>query len=292
MKYRELLNIGSNKLKEAQIVDFSNDGWLLMEHIFGINRSSYFMKMEDTILDQLKIEKFLQAIEKRSTHYPLQYIIGKWIFMGMEFLVNKDVLIPRQDTECLVEKTIDIIKTTYENKKIKVLDMCTGSGCIGISICKSCENTEVTCVDLSKEALKIAKENAKNILNQSQNERLKIIQSDLFENVNDEFDVIVSNPPYIKTKDIDELMEEVKLYEPKQALDGHSDGLFFYEKITREAIKYLTPQSFILYEIGCSQGKEVMDILNKNKFENIELVKDLAGLDRIVVGKKIKIIIN
>lgn len=289
MKYYEVLEEGKKILKKENISESDNDAWLLMEHVFEITRSKYFINQKEEA-DKLLTQKYFEAISKRAEHYPLQYILGKWYFMGMEFLVNENVLIPRQDTECLVEKVIEIAKKNYAGKTIKILDMCTGSGCIAVSLCKLIDNCCVTAVDLSEQALETAQKNAKlNICldDEEIDSRIKFINSDLYAELpqGDKFDIIVSNPPYIPTKIIEGLMEEVRMYEPAMALDGSEDGLAFYRRITENSNLYLKSGGFLAYEIGCEQGMEVSGIMIRNNFEDIEVIKDLCGLDRVVCGK-------
>ena len=199
--------------------------------------------------------------------------------MGLDFKVNEDVLIPRQDTELLVENAITYIKSVKGN--VDVLDMCTGSGCIAISIVRLCENAKVTAVDFSEKALVVAKEN--NALNKAD---VTFFQSDLFENVEKQYDVIVSNPPYIKTEEIESLMDEVRIHEPMMALDGDCDGLKFYKKIAKEGRQHLRSNGIIFFEIGYDQGQTVPAILEENGYKDIKVYKDLSGNDRVVTAGK------
>ena len=199
--------------------------------------------------------------------------------MGLDFKVNEDVLIPRQDTELLVENAITYIKSVKGD--VDVLDMCTGSGCIAISIDRLCENAKVTAVDFSGKALVVAKEN--NALNKA---NVTFFQSDLFENVEKQYDVIVSNPPYIKTEEIESLMDEVRIHEPMMALDGDCDGLKFYKKIAKEGRQYLRSNGIIFFEIGYDQGQTVPAILEENGYKDIKVYKDLSGNDRVVTAGK------
>lgn len=285
MKYAELVKQGQLNLFKAGINDHDYDAWILVEKICRISRTEYFAKMQEEVPDDIK-EEFFKAIKKRTTHYPLQYIVGEWEFMGLPFKVNENVLIPRQDTELLVEKTINVINEDFNTEKseIKVLDMCTGSGCIAISIADMVPNIKVTAVDLSVNALKIAKKNAD--LNKVTN--ISFINSDLFDKVRGKYSIIVSNPPYIKSKEVDKLMPEVRDYEPRMALDGDDDGLKFYKKIISECDKYLENDGSILFEIGYDQAEQVKQLLQKNGFADIEVLKDLSGNDRVVTGKRRK----
>lgn len=285
MKYAELVKQGQIKLFKAGINNADFDAWVLVEKICGISRTEYFVKMHDEVSEDI-VTSYFEAIDKRITHYPLQYIVGEWEFMGIPFKVNENVLIPRQDTEILVEKALEIIGSEFEKikGKISVMDMCTGSGCIGISVAKKCQNTSVTCVDISKAALEVAKENGK--LNGVKN--ILFIESDLFENVNGKFNVIISNPPYITSAEIKKLMPEVKDFEPHLALDGDSDGLKFYKLIINQSKEYLNENGYILFEIGCDQGEQVKKLLFEKGYTDIEVLKDLGGNDRVVIGKRRK----
>lgn len=285
MTYKELLSHGEQILKESNVLDFSIDAFSLFEYVFGISRARYFIICNEMISDEEKLKEYLEMITLRSNRIPLQHITNTQEFMGLSFYVDENVLCPRQDTECLVELALSIIsKNEFEKDCINVLDMCTGSGCIAVSI-KTLGDKEMcmTAVDLSISALDVAKRNA--ISNKSD---ISFIHSNLFDNVdNIGYDMIVSNPPYIKTKDIEELMDEVKQHEPLMALDGYEDGLYFYRMITDKATEYLNQGGYLLYEIGFDQGEEVKTILLENGFDDIEIIKDLAGLDRIVKGRKI-----
>ena len=282
MKYREILLAGEEKLASENIADSKNDAWLLFEHIFQIPRHRYFLLSFDDCEDEKLIEAYFEAIEVRANHIPLQHITKTQDFMGMTFKVNEHVLIPRQDTEVLVEKALSVMKAGD-----KVLDMCTGSGCIAISIAKL-KKVDLTAVDISREALNIARENATNL----EASNVTFIESNLFEKIKEDstsnickkYDIIVSNPPYIKSLDIEELMVEVKEHEPRLALDGDEDGLKFYRAITKEAKDFLKTGGYLLYEIGCDQGDDLRMIMAENGFTDIEIIKDLAGLDRVCIG--------
>lgn len=273
MTFREAIVYGEEKLNQAGIVDAKTDAWLLLTFVCKIDRTYYYVHMdEDLSVEQA--EEFESVLNKRAEHVPLQYITGEQEFMGLTFHVNDAVLIPRQDTETLVEEALKIIRPG-----MKVLDMCTGSGCILISILKNVVDVEGFGYDISKQAINVAKENAK--LNDV---AATFERSDLFDNVVDKFDVIVSNPPYIPTAEIAELMPEVAMYEPFKALDGKEDGLHFYRKIIAECREYLTDTGVILFEIGYNQGEAVSELLEKAGFTSVRVVKDLAGNDRVVIG--------
>lgn len=273
MTYSEAFALGEKALRLANIVDAKNDAWLLLEMVCKIDRTFYFMHKDDEIgADEIK--EYELVIKKRAERIPLQYITGEQNFMGLNFYVNSNVLIPRQDTETLVEEALKIVKPG-----MKVLDMCTGSGCIIISIIYNVPEAKGYGVDISKQALLVAKENAK------QNQVPIIFErSDLFEKVEEKFDVIVSNPPYIRSDVIPTLMPEVARFEPLLALDGTADGLEFYRRIINDSKKYLKENGHILFEIGNDQGKDVSDMLIFAGFEDVKVIKDLAGNDRVVTG--------
>ena len=213
-------------------------------------------------------------VEERAKRIPLQHLTKEQEFMGLSFEVNEHVLIPRQDTEVLVETVLEDLE-----ENMRVLDICTGSGCILISLLKIMRGVKGVGVDISEEALEVARRNA-----QKHDTEAVFIQSDLFENVEGTYDVIVSNPPYIKTEEIEKLEEEVKLHDPMLALDGKEDGLYFYRKIIKESRKYLKRNGKLYFEIGNTQGEEVKTLMEEEGFANVKIKKDLAGLDRVVCG--------
>lgn len=274
MKYREAMQEGEKILQEAGIVDAKNDAWLLLAMVCKVDHTYYYMHMEEELMSEQQ-DEYRVVIRKRAEHVPLQYITGEQEFMGLPFKVNSNVLIPRQDTETLVEEALKVIRPG-----MKVLDMCTGSGCILISILKNVLNVEGVGCDISKQALIVAKENAK--LN---NVVATFERSDLFDHVTETFDVIVSNPPYIRTEEIAMLMPEVCQFEPVGALDGKEDGLFFYRKMIAESSKYLNPNGVILFEIGYDQGQDVSLMLKEAGYQDVQIVKDLAQNDRVVIGR-------
>lgn len=273
MTYREAFALGEEKLNMVGIVDARNDAWLLMTFVCKIDRTFYYSHMDEDI----PVEQFAEyenVLAKRAEHIPLQYITGEQDFMGLPFHVNEAVLIPRQDTETLVEEALKVVRPG-----MKVLDMCTGSGCIIISILKNVVDVEGFGYDISKQAINVAKENAKlNGVN------VTFEKSDLFDMVTETFDVIVSNPPYIPTDVIAGLMPEVAVYEPFGALDGKEDGLHFYRRIVNECKAYLKPEGLLLFEIGHDQGGSVPALMEEAGFKDVRVVKDLAGNDRVVIG--------
>lgn len=273
---RDIINKAQNTLEAAGIADSQVDSWLLAEFVFGITRAKYYANMQMTV-DGKSAEKYNELVNQRAGHIPLQHLVGTQEFMGLTFKVNENVLIPRQDTELLVENVADCLG----NGERTVLDMCTGSGCIAVSIDRLSKDSKVTAVDISEKALEVAQEN-----NRFNNANVTFIQSDLFTNVTGRYDIIVSNAPYIRTDEIPKLMEEVKSHEPVMALDGMEDGLYFYKKICNEASDYLNDNGKIFFEIGYDQGDDVSEILRQNRFCNIEVLKDLSGNDRVVIARK------
>ncbi len=274
MTFREAMEAGETVLQSANIENAKNDAWLLLAMVCKINRTYYYVHMDEELTME-QVNEYENVLKKRTERVPLQYITGEQEFMGLPFKVSPMVLIPRQDTETLVEEALKVIRPG-----MKVLDMCTGSGCILISILKNVTDVEGLGVDISKQVLNVAKENAK--LN---GVAAAFERSDLFEMVTDTYDVIVSNPPYIPTDDISGLMPEVAQFEPYQALDGKEDGLFFYRKIVKECRNYLKEDGRIFFEIGNDQGAAVSEMLNYAGFSKVQIIKDLAGNDRVVIGE-------
>lgn len=288
MQIRELLKLGEENLINAQ------EGRLkvkmLLSNLLGKNKEYLLIHENEELPEEIK-EKFLVGIKALNEGKPIQYIIGKQSFYGLDFFVNKDVLIPQPDTEILVEEVIEIIKErigkcdSYEN--IKILDLCTGSGAIAVALKKNLDNLKnknsitMFASDISDKALEVAKINAKN-----NNTEINFIKSDLFENMKDlkEFDLIVSNPPYIRRNEIKKLSKEVQ-NEPEIALDGGIQGLDFYIKIIAEAKTYLKKDGILALEIGYDQKEDVIKIFEENKYNNIYSKKDFGGNDRIVIAR-------
>ena len=273
MTLKEAYEYGQKKLADAEIDDAVLDAWYLLEHVTGISRALYFLRMNEEMSEENEVQ-YKEYLETRANHIPLQHITGVQEFMGYEFNVNEHVLVPRQDTEVLVEEALKVVKPDME-----VLDMCTGSGCIIISLMKFAKQISGTAVDISEEALKVAKSNADKL-----DAAVEFIRSDLFEEVKGQYDLIVSNPPYIRTAVIEELKEEVKFHDPFLALDGKEDGLFFYRKIVKDSLNYLKPNGRLYFEIGHDQGEDVKNLMEEAGFKEVFVKKDLAGLDRVVCG--------
>ena len=284
MKYKEIYRWGRSELEQAGVAEFELDARLLLEHTCHTNRNTLLV-YGDREVNPEEEKEYREAIALRSSRIPLQHITGVQEFMGLEFKVNKHVLCPRQDTECLVEEVM-----RYLHDGNRILDMCTGSGCILLSLLHYSNHCSGIGADISKEALAVASENTANIAamkrpNPWDEKTVELIHSDLFSNVPEEkFDIIVSNPPYIASDVIPTLMEEVRVHEPMSALDGMEDGLFFYRKIVAESRNYLAKEGMLFFEIGHDQGQAVSDMMKKSGFMEVTVIKDFAGLDRVVYG--------
>lgn len=277
MTRQEILKQLRERLAKAGIESAEYESRALLEWVLEIDRSEYYMDPAAPVEKEAE-EKLFCVCALREKRIPLQYIMGEAEFMGYSFLVNSHVLIPRQDTECLVELAVSLMGDSHG----QVLDLCCGSGCIGISVKKICKNTQVTLSDISGEALAVAAENVKRL-----DADVSVVRSDLFEELKgNTYDYILSNPPYIKSKVVEELMPEVKDYEPRLALDGMEDGLYYYRRIIEQSFEFLNDKGRLLFEIGADQGEEVAGLMRRQGFKNVEIKQDLAGLDRIVLGVK------
>lgn len=278
MKIDELLKEGKIKLTENKIEDANLIARVLLEFILKIDRNELIKKQLQEI-EKEKEEEYKQKIEQILQGMPLQYITNSQEFMKLNFFVNENVLIPQPDTEVLVE---EVIKIAQIESKTKILDICTGSGCIGVSLAYYLKDAKITMSDISKNAIEIAKKNAKEnkVL-----EKTEFIKSDLFENIKEKFDIIVSNPPYIETDVIKNLSKQVQ-NEPKIALDGGVDGLLFYRKLIKEAPNFLNDNGYLCMEIGYDQKEKVIELAKqKESFSKIEAIKDLSGNDRVIICK-------
>lgn len=283
MEINELIKIGVDKIKGRQYSNPVLEATLLLGKLMNVDKVYILTHGRDTVPEEI-VEKYMEAIKKRSQGYPIQYIIKEKEFMGLNFYVEEGVLIPRADTEIIVEYILEYIDKIYPQEEIKVLDIGIGSGAIGLSIAYYKKNTFVYGVDISPEALKIASINR----DRFKLENVKLLESDLFDKINKEekFHIIVSNPPYIPTGDIDKLQEEVKNYEPRIALDGGKEGIAFYRRIIPESREYLEEEGLLIFEIGYDQGKQVEAIMEQEGFKAVKILKDLQGLDRAVLGIK------
>lgn len=277
MNLKELLNYGKEQLKKYKIDDFTIIAKELVEYVFNIKKEEIIVKENDELNDE-HINMYINLIKKVAKGVPVQYVTNKQEFMKMDFYVDENVLIPQPDTEILVEEIIN----EFKDINCKILDLCTGSGAIAISLAKYIKNSNIVASDISLKALQIAKLNAERNLVKNQ---IEFVVSDMFDEIEKkEFDIIVSNPPYIKTSVIDSLAIQVK-NEPYIALDGGYDGLKFYKIIFENAYKYLKKEGKIFVEIGYDQKEDLFNIIRSNSnYKNICCKKDLAGNDRIIVA--------
>ncbi|MGN1205775.1 MAG: peptide chain release factor N(5)-glutamine methyltransferase [Eubacterium sp.] len=285
MTLQELYREGIGQLEENHVQEAELNAWYLMqscleEEPFSYRRSRFFLDQEKEAAPEI-VTEFKEKIDRRKQRIPLEYITGYTEFMGLPFLVKEGVLIPRQDTEILVEMAVKV------SPGKKVLDLCTGSGCIGLSIASLGFPQSVMLCDISEDAIQIAKNNEKNLFEkdlQDSKRKIDYAIGNLWDVVQGKFDLIVSNPPYIETDELSGLMPEVIDHEPLLALDGGKSGLIFYEKITEKAASYLEEDGILMVEIGYNQGEQVKQLFEKNGFADVEIKKDLAGLDRVVRG--------
>lgn len=267
-----LLKSGKERLRAAHISEWDLDAWYLLEYVTGCTKNKYFLDPDQSVSEEEE-RRYGELIGERSRHIPLQYLTGIQEFMGLPFHVNADVLIPRQDTEILVETACG-----YMRPGMHILDLCTGSGCILLSVISLCSYVTGLGTDLSKRALCVAETNAAALQIPA-----VFLQSDLFEKIDGSFDRILSNPPYIPSETMDTLMEEVRDHEPRMALDGQEDGLYFYRKIVEQSPAHLKPGGMLFFEIGYDQAEAVTGLMEEN-FAGIQVVKDLSGLDRVIYG--------
>ena len=295
---KEMLTMGEKQLMDSDIADATRDCKILYCYMMDIPFSKIILEYQNMLQDRL-CEKYFELIDRRSSGEPVQYIMESQEFMGLEFIVNENVLIPRQDTETLVEDALEIINTgtlrgedmDVKRKEWDILDLCTGSGAIGVSLARIANKVNVTCSDISEGAIKVAKENAQK---HGVAKSVKFEQGDLFKPFSkhfrkQKFDMIISNPPYIKSSIIPTLQKEVCEHEPLSALDGGESGLDFYERIVSGVGSHLRKSGVLLLEIGHDQGESVSGLLSRNgDFTSIRVLKDLANRDRIVFAKKSK----
>ncbi len=285
MRYFDLLKEGKAYLEQHGISpeDSATDAWLLFSKAFSMSRSVYFLHQMDTVGEEQQegIARYQTGLQRRGNREPVQYLLEEQWFYGRDFYVNPAVLIPRLDTEVLVER---ILK---DGRSGNLLDLCTGSGCIAVSLLASGQFSKGVATDISEAALQVAEKNAKR-----HGVELKLLQGDLWEaliqgedNYEDYFDVIVSNPPYVRNDELPELLPEVAEHEPHLALFAPGDGCLFYDRILQEAKKYLKKDGWIYFEIGCEQGRRVLELFIQWGYRDIGVLQDLAGKDRVVFGR-------
>ena len=275
MNRKEAYELGIKTLTEVGIGEAKSDTLLLLDAICHISRNDILVHGE-VELDEDLVTAYKDALQKRCAHIPVQHITGVQNFMGLDFMVNEHVLIPRFDTEILVEEVMKFLHDGFS-----ILDMCTGSGCILLSLLKYSNDCQGLGVDISTDALAVANTNKEKLGIEA-----SFIESNLFEQVTGKYDIIVSNPPYIRSDVIPTLMEEVRDHEPLLALDGTEDGLFFYRKIVAESPDYLNGGGMLFFEIGYDQAEDVSRLMEEEGYKDVTVVKDFASLDRVVYGRK------
>lgn len=278
MKLQELMKQGKEQLIENQIEEATIIARVLLQFVLTLDRTDLLMRQEQEV-EEAKKQEYKKAIQKVIEGTPMQYITHKQEFYGLPFYVDENVLIPQPDTEILVEEVLNIAQKSKED----ILDIGTGSGAIGIALAVNITKADVTMSDISKKALEIARKNA---MNNKVMEKVKLVQSNLFENIKGTFSVIVSNPPYIETEVIKKLPKQVQ-NEPLLALDGGEDGLLFYRKLIKEAPRYLKQNGYLCMEIGYNQKEVVLNLIEESQnYKHVYSKKDLSGNDRIVVAQK------
>ena len=286
MTLKEAYTDGKQRLEQAGVPEADLDAWYLLEYVTSISRTAFYADPDKEVPKAQK-EQYEDCLKKRIRRIPLQHITGEQEFMGLNFRVNEHVLIPRQDTETLVEQALDLLKAKAAPRaegKYRFLDMCTGSGCILLSMLFHARYPAAGIgADISEKALAVARDNADAL-----GMKADFIQGDLFENVKGKFSMILSNPPYIPSAVIETLQEEVRLHDPSDALDGKEDGLYFYRRIVKESREYLLAGGYLLLEIGHDQAEEVSGLMPRAGYSDVRVKKDLAGLDRGVYGRYIK----
>lgn len=285
MTVEDLLNLGTKTLLEVNIDTARLEAQLLLAKVLKKTKL-YLMIHNDEKVSKESKDEFLKLLEKRREKMPIKYILGEGDFMGLDFYLEEGVLIPRSDTEVLVEEVLSKIP---EESCMKVCDLCSGSGAIGISLAYYRKNIEVDCIDYYDIPEKVTKINIKK---NNLQDRVHFIKSDLLDEVIKEkikYDILVSNPPYIKEKEINELMSDVKDYEPRTALSGGEDGLVFYRRIVQDSLKVLKKNGILAFEIGCDQGDEVKELMESKGYKEVKVIKDLAGLNRVVTGRNCNI---
>lgn len=284
MTVQELLKSGEKMLAAAGIAEPKEEAKLLFRELFDLSLSKLILSYQSEAAQE-QVCLYQEAIGKRARRVPLQHIVGHAPFFGRDFLVSEEVLIPRFDTEILVEEAIQEI-LTFDIKELEagtfsVLDLCTGSGCIGITLKLEVPEIQMTCTDISAKALQVAQKNASKL-----SAEVNFLEGDLFQHLSQKFQVIVSNPPYIKIEEIETLEEEVKSHDPYLALSGGTDGLDFYRRIAKEVSPFLTENGVLLLEIGEEQGADVSALFQQAGFSYSKVVQDLAGLNRVVIIKR------
>lgn len=277
MVIKELLKIGRDTIKDTEYTNGLNESRQILSFLLKVDNSYLYAYSDEEVSEKIA-EEFIEMAQKRSEGYPLQYLLGSVEFMGLEYQTSENVLIPRTDTEFLVERIISENKSEID---LDILEIGVGSGIISLTLGNEFKDSKVTGVDISDYALKLANENKENLKIYN----VSFIKSNLYENVVDKYDIIVSNPPYIPSDDIDGLQVEVAVHEPRIALDGGKDGLDFYREIIVNSTSYLKEKGKLYFEIGYNQGEDIKKLLIDNGFREVEIIIDFAGNDRVVRGE-------
>lgn len=281
MTYREIMQSTARRLQEAGIEEYNSDTRILMTEVTGQNMASVLYHADDE-LDEEILKKLTECTDRRCRREPLQYILGNQEFMGLKFLCNSSCLIPRPDTEMLVETVIKAMSEMKVSAGGKVLDMCTGSGCVGISLAAFVKGIDLTLSDISEEALEVTRKNLE--LNSVD---ARVVKSDIFSSIEGVYDVITANPPYIKTSMIQTLMPEVAVFEPKLALDGGEDGVVLYRRILKQAPEHLRKDGLLAFEIGDEEGEIISSLMKEAGFYDVTVLKDYCGFNRVVYGYRV-----
>lgn len=286
MEVNELLKLGVKELGKREYLDPISESIIILSYLQNVDKSYIYTHGNKQVNKEI-VDKFLDFIEKRKEGWPLSYILKEKEFYGLNFYIEEGVLIPRPDTEILVEWIINKVNEEFKNEYLDIVELGTGSGCIALTLAYYLENIKVFAVDIDDKALKVAKINRDKL---KLNNKVKFYRGDLFNGIKTlqlegKVDIIVSNPPYIPTESISKLQIEVREYEPENALDGGESGFSYYEKIVPNSREYLKREGILAVEIGYNQGTYVKRLFNENGFKDIYIIKDFQGLDRVVVGR-------
>ena len=286
MEIKDLIRMGVKKLDGKKYSNPPLECVLLLAYLLDVDKTYIYIHNDEEVSSSVE-NKYFSLIDERRKGYPIQYILKEKEFMGISFYIEEGVLIPRPDTEILVQYVLDYIDEKYKERDIKIVELGTGSGCISLSIAYYKKNVFVYSVDIDKKANAVAEENSKRL---KLSDRVKILEGDLFQGIKNmglknSVDIIVSNPPYIPEDEIFGLQDEIKKYEPLWALDGGEDGLDYYRRIIPQSKEYLKNRGILVFEMGFDQGRKIKELMEKGNFRNINILKDLQGLDRVITGE-------
>jgi len=286
LEIKDLIRMGIKKLDRRKYSNPPLECVLLLAYLLDVDKTYIYIHNNEEVPSSVE-DKYFSLIDERRKGYPIQYILKEKEFMGISFYIEEGVLIPRPDTEILVQYVLDYIDEKYKEGDIKIVELGTGSGCISLSIAYYKKNVFVYSVDIDKKANAVAEENSKRLKLPG---RVKILEGDLFQGIKNmglknSVDIIVSNPPYIPEDEIFGLQDEIKKYEPLWALDGGEDGLDYYRRIIPQSKEYLKNRGILVFEMGFDQGRKIKELMEKGNFRNINILKDLQGLDRVITGE-------